>query len=128
MRTPIRSQTNRKFYGPVRLLLKNVVYRAPAPLMPTTPLQDNRNSGFQITASCAHRRVEDGRGGLGHAATLRFPSPLIKPDVRISRIRLSDWFQPAAHGGTPSSVCVAEAVGDGRRAQQHRSASVFAAG
>jgi hypothetical protein len=25
-------------------------------------------------------------------------------------------------------VCVAEAVGDGRRAQQHRSASVFAAG
>ena len=22
----------------------------------------------------------------------RFPSPLIKPDVRISRIRLSDWL------------------------------------
>ena len=74
------------------------------------------------------RRVEDGRGGLGHTATLRFPSPLIKPDVRISRIRLSDWFHRAAHGGAPSSVCVAEAVGDGRRAQQHRSASVFAAG
>src|SRR3954468_20168172 len=54
MRTPIRSQTNRKFYGPVSLLPENVVYRAPAPLMPTTPLQDNRNSGFQITASCAH--------------------------------------------------------------------------
>jgi hypothetical protein len=35
-------------------------------------------------------RVEDGRGSLGHAATLRFPSPLIEPDVRISRIRLSD--------------------------------------
>src|SRR4051812_7069031 len=98
--------------------------------MPTTPLQDNRNSGFQITPSYAHRRVEDGRGGLGHAATLRFPSPLIKPDVRIARIRLSDWFHLAAHGGGggPSSVCVAEAVGDGRRAQQHRSASVFAAG
>ena len=27
----------------------------------------------------------------------RFPSPLIKPDVRISRIRLSDWFH---HGHT----------------------------
>ncbi len=26
-------------------------------------------------------RVEDGRGSLGHAATLRFPSPLIEPDV-----------------------------------------------
>src|SRR4029450_7457842 len=71
--------------------------------------------------SVVHRRVEDGRGGLGHAATLRFPSPLIKPDVRISPIRLSDWFHRAAHGGGPNSVCVAEAVGDGRRAQQHRS-------
>ena len=61
------------------------------------------------------RKVEDGRGGLGHAATLRFPSPLIKPDVRISRIRLSDWFHLAAHGGAPSAVRAAEAVGDGRR-------------
>ena len=26
-------------------------------------------------------RVEDGRGSLGHSATLRFPSPLIEPDV-----------------------------------------------
>src|SRR5215813_11033699 len=24
----------------------------------------------------------------------RFPSPLIKPDVRIARIRLSDWISP----------------------------------
>jgi hypothetical protein len=43
-------------------------------------------------------RVEDGRGSLGHAATLRFPSPLIEPDVRISRIRLSDWLHRKAHG------------------------------
>ena len=43
-------------------------------------------------------RVEDGRGSLGHAATLRFPSPLIEPDVRISRIRLSDWLRREAHG------------------------------
>jgi hypothetical protein len=28
----------------------------------------------------------------GAVAVPRFPSPLIKPDVRISRIRLSDWF------------------------------------
>src|SRR4029434_4648855 len=46
-------------------------------------------------------RVEDGRGGLGHAATPRFPSPLIKPDVRISRIRLSDWLPRDAHGRRP---------------------------
>lgn len=34
-------------------------------------------------------------------ASLRFPSPLIKLDVRISRIQLSDWFHREAHGGGP---------------------------
>jgi hypothetical protein len=34
-------------------------------------------------------KVEEGRG---IACAIRFPSPLIKPDVRISRIRLSDWL------------------------------------
>jgi hypothetical protein len=34
-------------------------------------------------------RVEERRG---IAEATRFPSPLIKPDVRISRIRLSDWI------------------------------------
>jgi hypothetical protein len=37
-------------------------------------------------------RVEERRGSLGHAATLRFLSPLIEPDVRF-RIRLSDKTQ-----------------------------------
>jgi hypothetical protein len=36
-------------------------------------------------------RVEEGRGGLRLGQSLRFPSPLIKPDVPISGIRLSDW-------------------------------------
>jgi hypothetical protein len=31
--------------------------------------------------------------------TLRFPSPLIEPDVPISGIRLSDWFHRKAHAG-----------------------------
>jgi hypothetical protein len=35
---------------------------------------------------------------LGRAATPRFPSPLIKPDVRISRIRLSDRLHRKARG------------------------------
>src|SRR3954451_15759362 len=75
------------------------------PARPLVSYQINRQlSGWNlpplvIRAVGAHCRVEDGRGGLGHAATLRFPSPLIKPDVRISRIRLSDWFHLAAHGG-----------------------------
>ena len=34
-------------------------------------------------------------------AVALFPSPLIKPDVRISRIRLSDWFHLKAFGGGP---------------------------
>jgi hypothetical protein len=33
---------------------------------------------------------------LGHAATLRFPSPLIEPDVPISGIRLSNWLHREA--------------------------------
>jgi hypothetical protein len=50
---------------------------------------------MSASAGCGHSsglgfgslgRVEDGRGSLGHAATLRFPSPLIEPDVRISDI------------------------------------------
>jgi hypothetical protein len=36
-----------------------------------------------------HGRVEE-RRGITEAT--RLPSPLIKPDVRISRIRLSDWL------------------------------------
>ena len=46
-------------------------------------------------------RVEEGRG---IAFTTRFPSPLIKPDVRISRIRLSDWLHLAAVGGAPMCI------------------------
>jgi hypothetical protein len=46
-------------------------------------------------------RVEEGRGCLGRAATLRFPSPLIKPDVPISGIRLSDELHREAHDEGP---------------------------
>ena len=51
------------------------------------------------TAKVCLGRVEDGRGSLGHAATPRFPSPLIEPDVRRYRIRLSDWLHREAHDG-----------------------------
>ena len=45
-------------------------------------------------------RVEERRGGLRHCQSLRFPSPLIEPDVRISRIRLSDWIHRMASGSS----------------------------
>ena len=38
---------------------------------------------------------------MGHAATPRFPSPLIEPDVPISSIRLSGWLHVNAIGGWP---------------------------
>jgi hypothetical protein len=46
-------------------------------------------------------RVEDGRGGCALKSSLRFPSPLIKPDVLISSIRLSDRRHRTTHGGRP---------------------------
>src|ERR1700749_3963262 len=47
-------------------------------------------------------RVEERRGGK-RWGQFRLPSPLIKPDVRISRIRLSDWVRCEAHGGNPAA-------------------------
>ncbi len=45
--------------------------------------------------------VESRKGAVSRRNAFRFPSPLIKPDVRFSRIRLSDWFRRKAHGGGP---------------------------
>ena len=47
-----------------------------------------------------HVTVELRTGAVAHSASLRFPSPLIKPNVPISGIRLSDWFHRKAHGVT----------------------------
>ncbi len=47
-------------------------------------------------------RVEEGRGiRIEGIEAFRLPSPLIKPDVRVSRIRLSDWLHLKARGGGP---------------------------
>src|SRR5262245_64179023 len=43
-----------------------------------------RNRAAKQRDERAACRVEDRRGGLGHMATLRFLSPLIKPDMPIS--------------------------------------------
>ncbi len=73
--------------------------------------------GFATEFPIILSRVEEERGGgrlpvavAGAFAAApqsglpwpRFPSPLIEPDVRISRIRLSDWLHRKAHGGRPS--------------------------
>src|SRR5437870_5285902 len=44
--------------------------------------------------------VESRRGAVtgGHWPSLRFHSPLIEPDVQISRIRLSDRLHRKTHG------------------------------
>ena len=66
-------------------------------LSTTIPVEPSSTDGSSRQGA---RRVEDGRGSLGHSATLRFPSPLIEPDVPISGIRLSDRLHREAHGGT----------------------------
>jgi hypothetical protein len=40
-----------------------------------------------------------GAVALGLWPLLRFPSPLIEPDLRSYRIRLSGWLHCEAHGG-----------------------------
>ena len=57
--------------------------------------------GTEGAANVDERRVEERRGGLGHAATLRFPSPLIERSMQISSSTLSDWLHREAHGGGP---------------------------
>ena len=70
------------------------------PFLVTVPLDLRSLPDCWTAETRRDGRVEDGRGSLGHAATLRFPSPLIEPDVRISRIRLSDWLHREAHGAS----------------------------
>ena len=85
------------------------------PDQPTTLWVDPSSTGDARRLGA--RRVEEGRGGgrrpvavggpfgpspQSGAPWLRLPSPLIKPDVRISRIRLSDWLHLEAHGRAPS--------------------------
>jgi hypothetical protein len=55
--------------------------------------------GEELSSNPLSGRVEEGRGD--RVRQLRLPSPLVKPDVRISRIRLSDWLHRQAHGGGP---------------------------
>jgi hypothetical protein len=75
-------------------------HRRPSPLQLFScsfcPLRMQRPRHF------AFGRVEDGRGSLGHSATLHFPTPLVEPEVPISGIRLSDWLHRKAHDGAVS--------------------------
>jgi hypothetical protein len=51
------------------------------------------------------RRVEERRGSLGHAATLRFLSPLIEPDKRLSlHPALGQDLKPSLSGGYEPSA------------------------
>ena len=55
-------------------------------------------SASVLSFFCRLSRVEERRGGARSSA-LRFLSPLIKPDVQFSRIRLSDRLHHEAHVG-----------------------------
>lgn len=59
-------------------------------------------SGWNLPPLASRTIVAHVESRLGAVAgKLRFPTPLIEPDVPISGIRLSDWIHPLAHGGGP---------------------------
>jgi len=64
----------------------------------------------RVCASC--RRVEEGRlTGASQAADC-FPSPLIKLDVSISNIQLSDWFHRSTHARGPHDMVPGDGTED----------------
>jgi len=56
-----------------------------------------------IRSSAAKGTVESRKGAVpeSYCMPTRFPSPLIKPDVPVSSIRLSDRLHQLAHGSGP---------------------------
>src|SRR4029453_9526111 len=70
-----------------------------APLRQLKSLWQKSYGRFRAPMYLSPGRVEEGRDDCPRQ--LRLPSPLIKPDVRVSRIRLSDWLHRRAHGGGP---------------------------
>jgi hypothetical protein len=66
----------------------------------TTELRPHRRGALFAGLASALGRVESrtGAAAWGLWPTLRFPSPLIEPDVPISGIRLSDWLLQKAFG------------------------------
>jgi hypothetical protein len=64
-------------------------------------VQRDRDAWMALSPKAESSVVESRTGAV---AVPRFPSPLIKPDVRISRIRLSDWLHLAPVGGAPMCI------------------------
>ena len=61
-------------------------------------LKERNAVDMSVSAAAVEASVESRMGALTDNAPAHFPSPLIEPDVRISRIRLSDRFQRQTHG------------------------------
>ena len=70
-------------FRPIRYVRSNFNHR---------PIRDYRRSTVQVESRM-------GAVAWGRWPTPRFPSPLIEPDVRRYRIRLSDWLHREAHDG-----------------------------
>ena len=63
----------------------------------TSPFEANLSKDQRATVGSVESRM--GAVAWGHWPTPRFPSPLIEPDVRSYRIRLSDWLHPRPTAG-----------------------------
>src|SRR5690242_8507462 len=86
-----RSDHQRLLIAMLRRFLADLHHYRPAisPLMPS--LMSPTMPCDWLLLWCRELPADRVESRIGAVAWLRFLSPLIKPDVRISRIRLSDW-------------------------------------
>src|SRR5215470_13715713 len=85
--------------------------------------QEKTIAGVERIYEILNGRVEERRGCLGHAATLRFLSPLIEPDMQISSIRLSDKtsrLRPRLVVAKPAQTYESEVPARAQRARLRR--------
>src|SRR3954468_10022079 len=107
IRTPIRSQTNRKFYAPASLLPENVVYREQIRSSAAKPLE--RNGKFSIylrmgamLSLSSKRGLQPPPEGRSHGLTGVHPS--------ASRVRADNGDNPLSLARPPASssdLCLA---------------------
>ena len=89
---PIPRRGNRRQSSPLYSSLSLLLVKRKLPEVPGIALPPAQKFEF---------RVESRRGAVAARSPLRFLSPLIEPDVRISRIRLSDRIHRKAHARAP---------------------------
>ena len=121
-------QNNQPQPKPINQIRRVLINPAQCPLRS----ESDRNASLPRTDAMVELRM--GAVAWGLWPTLRFPSPLIKPNVPISGIRLSDWFTvrhaaseltasgfgTVGHSPSPRDTAVSDGACLGWCSQAHR--------